>query len=98
MEATKNDLDDVAVLHNDLEAIIADLEGDGIQLAQMTTDIELEIIKIRPAKAAVVENTTDKPTTTVPAMKVHTSPSKSLNQTKHVFEKTKNHQAAEQSN
>ncbi|CAH2013716.1 unnamed protein product [Acanthoscelides obtectus] len=57
----------------------------------MTTDIELqEFIQIRLAEAAVLENTMDNPTTTpLPAMKAHISPSKSLNQMKHVIERTK---------
>ncbi|CAH2003177.1 unnamed protein product [Acanthoscelides obtectus] len=55
----------------------------------MTTDIELqEFIQIRPAEAAVLENTTDNPTTTpLPAVKAHISPSKSFNQ--HIIERTK---------
>ncbi|CAH1979922.1 unnamed protein product [Acanthoscelides obtectus] len=90
MQATANNLDDIAVLH-DLDAIIADLEGDGIQLTQMTTDIELqEFIQIRPAEAAVLENTMDNHTTApLPAVKAHILPSKSLNQMKHVIERTK---------
>ncbi|CAH2010063.1 unnamed protein product [Acanthoscelides obtectus] len=93
MQATANNLDDIAVLHNDMDAIIADLEGDGIQLTQMTTDIELqEFIQIRPAEAAVLENTCtmNNPTTTpLSAVKAHISPSESLNQMKHVIERTK---------